>query len=160
MATCIDVSGGRYPENRKIQPLQEKSLFRLFKPVNRKIQPLQGKSLFPLFKGEQRDRHDELYFQYKYYRALRKDDWKLVSFHEKQWELYNIVIDRCEQQDLAADYPKKVEAMTKRWHELAEHTDLLPRKSRKPVSNSPAIHFDKEWHNAYVARDWKRPDFD
>ncbi len=141
MATCLEVAGARYPERPDVEPLQ-------------------GKSLVPLFRGEGRAGHDELYFRFSSCRALRQGDWKVVSFYNQQWELYNIAEDRCEQQDLAAQHPEKVKALTERWHELAEHTDHLVEKQRKPVSGDLVEHVRKEWHRPQIGRDWVRPAFD
>ncbi len=141
MATCLDVTGADYPDSDAIEPLQ-------------------GRSLVPLFNGKQRAGHDEIYFRFSSCRALRKGDWKVVSFYGKRWELYNIATDRCEQHDLALQHPEKVKSLSKRWHELAENTVHLGPGARKPVSTEAAVHARGTWHNIKVADAWQRPDFD
>ncbi len=141
MATCIDVGGAEYPEREGLEPLQ-------------------GKSLLPLFKGKGRKGHDEIYFQFSSCRALRKGDWKAVSFYGQKWELYNVVDDRCEQNDLADTHPERTAQMAARWHHLAEHTDKLSARNNKPVSQQPASHSKGTWHNAKVLEKWKMPSFD
>jgi len=138
MATCIDVTGATYPTD-----------------VN--IAPLQGKSLLPLFKGIEREGHTNIYFQFSTCRALRQGDWKVVSFYGSQWELYNIAADRCEQNDLAAQYPEKVVALSARWHEMAENIDQLPANKRKPVSDQPASHSKDSWHKPDIDKKWEIP---
>lgn len=141
MATCLEVSGATYPTSPKISPLE-------------------GKSLVPLFKGQTREGHEEIYFQFGSCRALRQGDWKLVSFYEQQWELYNMVSDRTEQHNLAAQHPLKVKALAARWHELAEHKDGVPAKQRKPVSAQSSDHQRGEWHKPELIKDWVMPKMD
>ncbi len=140
MATCIEVGGAEYPTAENIEPLQ-------------------GKSLAPLFQGLEREGHDEIYFQFASCRALRKGDWKLVSFYRKKWELYNMATDRVEQNDLADKYPEKVQALSARWHELAVHTDKLPAKQGKPVSAEASPHRRGDWHKPQLYKDWEMPKF-
>ena len=140
MATCIDVTGAKYPASG--------------------VEPLMGKSLLPLFQGKERDGHDEIYFQFTNCRALRKGDWKLVSFYGHKWELYNIANDRTEQTDLADKYPEKIKSLSARWHELATKVDKLPPKQSKTVSSEPSPNTKSTWHNAKVIEGWEMPVFD
>ncbi len=136
MATCIEVSGAGYPEDENIQPLQ-------------------GKSLAPFFYGSERDPHEVLYFRFNNCRALRKGEWKVVSFYGSQWELYNMTRDREEQMDLAGKYPEMVAELSSLWHQMAEQTDLLPEKARLSVEPIPASNTNREWHRPELLQDWK-----
>lgn len=136
MATCIDVAGTAYPETDSVEPLQ-------------------GKSLLPLFRGESRTGYDDLFFRFSDCRALRSGDWKLVSFYGNRWELYNMVEDRVEQNDLAGQYPDRVKQMSLRWYEMAEQTDLLPEKDREPVKDLPSPNYRAEWHRPELVKDWQ-----
>jgi arylsulfatase len=136
MATCLDVAGGSYPDQEGIQPLQ-------------------GKSLLPFFRGEEREEHEELYFVFNNCRALRKGDWKVVSFYNSQWELYNLAEDRCEQKNLASEFPEKVEKLSKRWYEMAESRDFLPETKRRPVRDVPASNSHQEWHKPQFTEAWE-----
>lgn len=135
MATCLEASGSAYPSGDGLQPLQ-------------------GISLLPLLKGEEGEVHQELYFRFGQCRALRRGDWKLVSFYGSRWELYNLDKDRCEQCDLAEDYPELVEELSARWYFLAENTDLLPQKARSPVRDDPASDSHPEWHREDLTEGW------
>ncbi len=95
MATCCDVAGGDYPET-----FEEK-----------KITPLQGKTLLPIFKGETRKGHETLYWEHMKNKAILQDKWKLVSKSGENWELYDLEADRTELNDLVDKYPKKVEEL-------------------------------------------------
>lgn len=138
MATCLDVSGATYPEREGLQPLQ-------------------GRSLLPLFSGEKRKPHEELYFRFGSCRALRKGEWKIVSFYGSQWELYNMASDRFEQSDLAGEHPDLVGELSARWHVLAETRDLLEEKDRRPVKEEPASNTHREWHNTQLSEAWESP---
>ncbi len=140
MATCIDLGKAEYPDSKGIEPLQ-------------------GLSLTPLFRGEEHKGHEDIYFQFSSCRALRKGDWKVVSFYGQKWELYNIAEDRCEQNDLADQFPEQTAEMANRWHELAEKTDRLPEKDRRPVTDELTHPTRDSWHSAEVSEGWTRPAF-
>ncbi len=84
MATCVDVTGARYPST---------------------VQPMEGRSLAPAFQGRPIERSDALYWEHEGNRAVRDGKWKLVSRHPRKWELYDIEADRSEMNDLAAGEP-------------------------------------------------------
>ena len=138
MATCLDVTGISYPETEGLQPLQ-------------------GRSLLPLFHGDERVPHEALYFRFGQCRAVRKGEWKLVSFYGSRWELYNLETDRFEQKDLASVYPEQVSELASIWHAMAENTDLLEEKYRLPVSDDPPGNTHREWHRRELVEDWKLP---
>ncbi|MBE9519073.1 MAG: sulfatase-like hydrolase/transferase, partial [Bacteroidetes bacterium] len=138
MATCLEVSGQGYPQRDDLQPLQ-------------------GRSLIPLFKGGEREAHEALYFRFGKCRALRKGDWKLLSFYGSRWELYNLESDRFEQHNLAADYPELVKELSARWHAMAEDTDLLEEKNRMPVGENEANNIHREWHRSELTDSWESP---
>ncbi|MGQ8338933.1 arylsulfatase [Sunxiuqinia sp. A32] len=102
MATCVDVSGGGYPEIYN----------------GNEISPMEGISLFKTLNGEV-DPERVLPFEHQGVPAIRKGDWKLVSRNRHsmgkldfsdnpKFELYNIAKDRSETTDLADQYPEKV----------------------------------------------------
>ncbi len=118
MATLIDVAGATYPRQ-----LGE-----------RKIDPLQGKSLLPIFEGTTREPHETLYFHFGTDRALRQGPWKLVSAKRGRWELYNLLADRTETNDLAGTHPGRVAQMAKEWFRLAKDVDRLGERQLLPVT--------------------------
>ncbi len=138
MATCLEVTGSRYPEREGLQPLQ-------------------GLSLLPLFRGDGRKDHEQLYFRFGSCRALRKGDWKVVSFYGNPWELYHMGSDRFEQNDLAALHPDLVQELVACWHDMAAHTDLLDEKDRAPVRDVPKSLIHREWHRPELTEDWESP---
>lgn len=94
---------------------------------------LDGVDLLPYIKKENNTRPHEVLFWKKACRAsVRKGDYKLLRFPDRPAELYNIINDESEQNDLAAQYPDKVREMYKmifEWEsELERPRWLLQRK--------------------------------
>tara|TARA_B100001123_G_scaffold439607_1_gene576810 strand:+ start:682 stop:2337 length:1656 start_codon:yes stop_codon:yes gene_type:complete len=140
MATCIDVAGTDYPKEDGVWPLQ-------------------GRSLMSVFQGGERTGHDELFFVFGSCRALRQGDWKLVSFYQHQWELYNIAEDRMEQNNLASQMPKRVARMQKRWREIAHEGDMDSKKHMEPTNDVPSPDDRNSWHDPEKVADWAMPQF-
>lgn len=120
MATVIELGNTKYPEKNR----------------QGKLEPLQGKSLVPIFLGKQREPHEAMYFNFSVNRAIRVGDMKLVSFRKSPWELYDLSKDRTELNDLAKEQPGRVKAMSKQWHDWAEHVNLMNEKQRQPVKDA------------------------
>lgn len=116
MPTIADITGSVYPEQYAGHP----------------ILPTEGISLLPIFRGEKRKGHDLLYWQHEGNRAVRKGDWKIVSRYDYDnmkyfpWELYNIVKDRSETNDLAAVHPEMVVQMTGLYDQWADRVGVVP----------------------------------
>lgn len=140
MATCIEVAGTSYPEKQGLNPIQ-------------------GKSLVPVLQGKKREGHDELFFAFSNCRALREGDWKLVSFYQYQWELYNLASDRLEQNNLADEFPDRVAVMKQRWHELAKGAEMTSNKDIGPVADLPSPDVQNSWHDPEKVKDWESPVF-
>ncbi|MEM6910691.1 MAG: arylsulfatase [Verrucomicrobiota bacterium] len=138
MATVLELSGGIYPQDAQVEPLQ-------------------GKTLVPFFRGQDREPHEELFFQFSSCRALRQGDWKLVSFYGHRWELYDLAEDRVEQVDLAAEQPERVASMAARWHEIASGKGRVSARHREPVNESSWEGSWNGWHRPGTSRQWERP---
>jgi len=109
MATCVDISGAKYPTEFK----------------GNKITPLEGRSLVPAFadKGIERE---AIYWEHEGNKAVLVYPWKLVSKHPGPWELYNLNDDRAETKDLAKSQPERVRELDARWQAWAERSHVLP----------------------------------
>ncbi len=59
----------------------------------------------------------ELWWFHDGHRALRSGNWKLVAAKGTPWELYDLTIDRAEQQNLALTNPDKARELESRWEE-------------------------------------------
>jgi arylsulfatase A-like enzyme len=110
MATCIDVSGAKYPSEYN----------------GHSIHPIEGRSLVPAFANQPIQR-DAIYWEHEGNAAVLQGDWKLVRFQwDGPWELYNVKADRTEQQDLSAKYPDRVKELAAKWKSWAKADNVLP----------------------------------
>ena len=88
MPTVVELTGSKYPTQ-----------FNSFA-----IQSMEGRSLIPLLTESSWVGHDFLYWEHEGSRAVRSENWKLVSEPGKDWELYNIKNDRSELNNLSKTY--------------------------------------------------------
>ena len=130
MATCVGVSGAKYPKEHE----------------GRRIKPLEGQSLFPPPAGRKASGERAIFWEHEANRAVRLGDWKLVAKgRDSPWELYNIAEDRTELRDLSAAKPELAARLAARWQAYAERADVLPiypRGTGKPKSFSKKTVFD------------------
>lgn len=111
MATCMDLSGAKYP--------------RRFSGNN--IHPREGVSLAPAFQGKTIHGSSPLFWEHEGNWAIRDGKWKLVcDGPEGPLELYDMQEDRTEVNDLSEKYPQKVEQMQNKWKKWAKHAYVLP----------------------------------
>jgi arylsulfatase len=79
------------------------------------VPPLPGISLVPEFFRNGSVKHDYLWWSHDGNRAIRVDDWKLVTDHKSPWELYDLHTDPAETRNLAASHPDKVQELENVW---------------------------------------------
>ena len=91
MATCLDVADADYPMRFN----------------DNDIVPLEGTSLVPTF-HDRPNHKDALIWEHEGNKAVRRGKWKLVRKYPGDWELYDIVANRTETHDLAAQEPAVV----------------------------------------------------
>jgi len=119
MATCLEITGVSYPKSFN----------------GHEIQPYEGKSLVPAFSNQPIER-EYLFWEHEGNRAIRVDNWKLVAktikvkkfteADENNWELYNMDTDPSEVNNLATQYPEKVEELAALWKKEATRTKAIP----------------------------------
>jgi arylsulfatase len=106
--------------------------------------PLPGRSFAAALAQDCALPRDCIFFHHLDNCALRVGDRKLVrAGKEAPWELYDLATDRCEQHDLAAAQPEKVQELAARWEKLEadyrKQAGPLPpeekqrKKKQKPV---------------------------
>ena len=94
MATCLDVAGADYPTRFN----------------GNDIIPLEGTSLAPIF-DDQPNHKEALIWEHEGNKAVRRGRWKLVCKYPGGWELYDIVANRTETEDLAGRHPEIVKEL-------------------------------------------------
>jgi arylsulfatase A-like enzyme len=99
MPTIVDVTGARYP--------------RTFR--GRVVQPMEGVSLRPAFTGRRLERTQPLFWEHEGNRGIRSGRWKLVSRYPDAWELYDMIADRVERNDVAAGRRTLVKQLAAQW---------------------------------------------
>lgn len=109
MATCVDVADAEYPESYG----------------GKRIHPMEGESLVPLFEGKQKENDRTLYWEHEGNSAIRDGKWKLVKRHKKQWELFNMEVDRTETEDLSERFPDKASRLKNRYDKWADRIGVL-----------------------------------
>jgi arylsulfatase A-like enzyme len=110
MATCVDVSGAKYPKSFNGHP----------------VLPMEGESLVSVINNK-KSRERIIGVEHEGNFMIRKGAWKLVSAGYKgENELYNIVNDRTEQHNLSAKYPEKVNELLKYYDIWAKRCNVLP----------------------------------
>lgn len=80
-----------------------------------------GRTILPALKGKKLSKRD-LFFEHQTSCGIISGDWKLVRANGKQpWELFNLLQDPFEQNDLSARYPDRVKTLEKKWNQWAEN---------------------------------------
>jgi len=121
MATCLDLAGGEYPKTFN----------------GNAITPMVGRTLRPTFEGKPRRGHDAYYWEHEGNRAVRKDQWKLVSKSpDDTWELHDLQADRTEVHDLAASKPEKVRELRGMYQAWADSVGVIPHSRKNRTSDA------------------------
>lgn len=124
MATAVELGDADYPVTYRGED----------------IHPLEGKSLTPILEGREREGHEAIFFEWAGGQAVRTDQWKLVDAvgTGTDWELYDMVADRTETNDLSAERPDKVEELAALWEAWADHVGAAEDGDDAPPSEEEA----------------------
>lgn len=119
MPTLVELLGADYPTTY----------------IGNNIYPLEGISLLPAFNGKPLDRTAPLYSEHFGNAFIMDGNWKLVGKrvagnegHDKnKWELYNLLEDRTELNNLANKMPERVQKMSDQWMKWAKEENVYPK---------------------------------
>lgn len=115
MPTCVKAAGATYPS--KFHDDQD-------------IQPMEGISLLPALQGSSLPRGAAIGFEHHGNLALRDGRYKIVSAYRNgeptTWELYDMLQDRTELNDLSEKMPEKKQALIDKWQAWADRVGVQP----------------------------------
>ncbi|MHC4404637.1 MAG: arylsulfatase [Planctomycetota bacterium] len=116
MPTLLEIAGVKYPSTSGGQS----------------ILPLEGRSLLAILHGGEREEPEALYWASLDNRAMRQGQWKLAWDQDvARWELYDVVADRTETDDLAGAHAAQVRRMAGEWTAWAERTGAIHQLGKK-----------------------------
>jgi arylsulfatase len=109
--------------------------------ADRQITLASGISLLPSWRGEPQNRNTPVFWEHQFNRAVRHDNWKLVSAYKilekpgiyNKWELYNLAEDPTEQTDLVGTYPDKADSLKAMYNAWAAETQVLGPKAMQQL---------------------------
>ena len=111
LPTLLDVASAVYPARR----------------AGETVPPYEGVSMLPALRGERVDDRP-MFWEHEGNSAVRLGRWKLVRKHAGPWELYDLVADRTELTDVAADHPARVASMAATYDDWADRCGVIPRE--------------------------------
>jgi arylsulfatase len=82
--------------------------------------PHPGFSLVPSFTRDAEIKRPFLWWLHEGNRALRVQNWKLVAARNEPWELFDMSVDRAENNNLASEFPGRVKELEAKWLAAAE----------------------------------------
>jgi arylsulfatase len=117
--TCIEVSKAKRPrtKNSKIVP------------------PSDGISLLKTLQGSKNPLHTEpIFIEHEGNRIARDGKWKLVSYANKAWELFDMDEDRSEINDLASQHPSIVNRLNSAFAQWSKRVGVVDWKIARTYS--------------------------
>ncbi len=119
VATCREVSGAARPTLVQGKPLPE----------------IDGVSLVDFLSGNPDPIHrDPIFVEHEGNRIARHGKWKLVSFFNKPWELYDMERDRSESGNLAEEHPEVAQRLQSAYRQWANRCGVIPWEVAKGFS--------------------------
>jgi len=120
MATIVDICQAEYPKEYK----------------GESIQPMEGHSLDSVFTEDRPMREDSMFWEHEGNRAVRMKNWKLVQRHNHQWELFDMIEDRTETNNLVNSHPELFDELKKQYQNWADRIDVLPWPAQNNLPDS------------------------
>ncbi|QLE02615.1 arylsulfatase [Galbibacter sp. BG1] len=92
---------------------------------------LEGTSLLPFVTEKETNYERPLYFEHEGNCGVILENWKAVKNYNKDWELYNLSVDRSETNNLASEMPNRLKQLVIRYNEWARENRVLPYEEVK-----------------------------
>lgn len=130
MPTLVELAKADYPSGRN----------------GHTILPMEGVSMVPSLRGEPLPERKPIFWEFAANHAVRDGTWKLVAERGKDWELYDLSVDRTETRDLSDRYADVVERLNATYDAWAERVGAKthPRCMKtKPSSQSQLFDLSK-----------------
>lgn len=109
--TVLELAGVQKPTEWKGQP----------------IPPAPGRSLASALRADVNVERPGLWWLHEENRAIRVGDFKLVAAKGDAWALYDLSVDRAEQNDLSAKMPEKAKELADLWQKQTDEFSALAR---------------------------------
>jgi len=129
LPTLADIAGATIPSNHP----------------ERELRPVSGVSLTPILAGEELVRPEPIHLQFATDYGLRDGDWKIVSFKGQAWELYNMVEDRAETNNLAEAESERLNRMIEKWKQISRDVLKSPRLADPKMRPAEDPKSNREW---------------
>jgi len=88
------------------------------------IQPLQGESFLDLIRGKDWSRQQPIFFEHEGNCAIRMENFKMVKLYGKDWELYDMDIDRTEINNIVGRNAPLEKELLKHYGDWAEKSGV------------------------------------
>ena len=112
LPTILEIAQAPYPSHWEGTPLKR----------------LVGLSLIPALVDRQSIASRTRFFEHLGHCGVMEGDWKAVKLRNKDWELYYLTEDRSELNNLAQQYPDRLELLIMKYNGWAAQNKVLPRE--------------------------------
>lgn len=102
-----------------------------------------GETLTPIFADAKAPGGDYFVSSYEFTRGLVSGQWKLFSFEDSPWELYNLRNDRAETTDLAKQQPKVLADLIAKWDAYVAEAGNVAPSWNPPVTDERKFWLDQ-----------------
>lgn len=112
MSTVLDIAGAEYPTSYP----------------DRDVLPAEGVSMLPTLRSGAVDDERMLFWEHEGNCGVRRGRMKLVKKYGMPWELYDMVDDRTELNDISSRHPDVVAELSDAYDAWAERCGVIPRE--------------------------------
>jgi arylsulfatase len=109
VSTCLDAANA--------EPISERD--------GKAVHPIEGVSLLPVLSGQPATERP-IFWEHEGNRAVRLGRWKLVARHNQPWQLFDMVADRTELNNLAGHKPQLARALEATYQQWAQRALVRP----------------------------------